>query len=189
VGRGENSNLSAALLRETIAGEAYSTEIYAPQPTLSAERAAISNLRNAEYDTNLAVRKAKTSAAAQRALVAYLSSSNRLIADLDRMSKQPSMDAIHSLLNSALTPDYKKFDPTVHALRASLGLPPHDPWYAAKPLGKTVYADSMSGPQKRISWLLGPNVKWAAGACRSAPPLTRTGSRDPTRRIASTAGT
>jgi hypothetical protein len=73
------------------------------------------------------------------------------------------MNAIHSLLDSALTPDYKKFDPTVHALRASLGLPPHDPWYAAKPLGKTVYTDSMNGPHKRISWLLGPNVKWAAG--------------------------
>ena len=45
----------------------------------------------------------------------------------------------------------------------SVGLPRDDPWLSAQPVGEPLYSDSLSTPHGNIKWLMGSNVRSAAG--------------------------
>lgn len=172
------SQFAPVLLQLDVQGPAYSSAVYGGQPNATAERGAIAKLRATVYETDLAVRKLKAPAPAQQALGTYLTDSGKLVAALDHLYQEPSMQAIHSGIPS-LTPNITKFLDAETALRTRLGLPKNDPWLQAQPLGPTVYSDSLSGPHGKIKWLMGFNVHYGSGGLEVSAAAGRNGLTGP----------
>ena len=166
------------LLQLDVASDAYVTAVYGGQPSLAAERAAIAKERDAVYATDLAVRKVTVPQASQAAFVAYLTQSGRIVAALDQLYRQPTMEAIHSKL-SAVSPVYSRFFTAETKLRASVGLPKDDPWLSAQQADPTVYSDSLSAPHGHIKWAMASNVRYADGGLEIAAAANHNATTGP----------
>ncbi len=167
------------LLRLDVYGDAYTSAVYGGQADLTAERTAIAKERDTVYATDRAVRKLKTPPAAQRALVGYLTQSGYVVAALDRLYKQPNMHAIQTQLGSTLSPSITKFLEAETPLRASLGLPKYDPWLSERPVGETIYSDTLSAPSSKLRRLMGSNVRFAGGGLEVAAAANLNGLTGP----------
>jgi hypothetical protein len=162
-----------------VSGPAYTSAVYSGAPDLTSERAAITKMRASVYGADLAVRKLKAPATAQRALVTYLTQSGKLVAALDHLYQEPSTQAIAAHLPSMLSPNITSFVNAETSLRARLGLPRTDPWLGPQPLGPTIYTDSLSGPHGKVKWLMGSNVRYAAGGLELSAAARRNGLTGP----------
>ncbi len=157
----------------------YDALIYAPAPTLAAEKTLLSELRDALYKGNLQIRKYTLPTASRTTLNDWFTANSAVVAALDQLGQKPSLDAIGAALKTQLTPALTKYNNAVAALGRALGIK-GDPWYRAKAKGALIYTDSLSAPHGKIKWLQGANVSYSHGGLTISAVKGGNGQTGPT---------